>query len=57
MSKILARLKEPSSYAAVAAVLAMVGVNVDADLWKYVVGLATAIAGLAGFFLNEKSGT
>lgn len=57
MSKILARLKEPSSYAAVAAVLAMVDVNVDADLWKYVVGLATALTGLAGFFLNEKSET
>lgn len=54
MNKLLDRLKEPSSYAALAAVLAMVGVNIDAELWQYVVGAASAIAGIAGFFLGER---
>ncbi len=55
MSRLLDRLREPSSYAAVAAVLAMIGVNIDAELWQYVVGAASALAGIAGFFLGEKS--
>lgn len=55
MSRILDRLKEPSSYAAVAAVLAMIGVNIDTELWQYIVGGASALAGMAGFFLGEKN--
>lgn len=54
MIRLVARLKEPSSYAALAAVLAMVGVNIDAELWQYVVGAVSALAGIAGFFLAEK---
>ncbi len=55
MTKLLDRLKEPSSYAALAAVLAMIGVNIDAELWQYAVGAASALAGIAGFFLSEKA--
>ena len=53
MSKLLDRLREPSSYAAVAAVLAMAGINIDTVLWQYIVGAASALAGMAGFFLGE----
>ena len=54
MSTLIARLREPSSYAALAAVLAAVGVNVEPGLWQAVVGAATGLSGLAGFFLAEK---
>lgn len=54
MSAILDRFREPSSYAALAAILAMVGVNIDAELWQYIVGAATALTGIAGFFIGEK---
>lgn len=54
MTAVFDRLREPSSYAALAGVLAMVGVNIDAELWQYVVGAASALAGIAGFFIGEK---
>ena len=54
MRKYLQRLKEPSSYAAIAAVLALAGVNIDTELWQYIVGAASALAGIAGFFIGEK---
>ena len=54
LETIVARLKEPSSYAALASVLAMVGVNVDPGLWQAIVVAATGVSGLAAFFLSEK---
>lgn len=54
MTDLLKRFTEPSSYAALAAVLALVGVNIDAELWQYVVGALTAVAGIIGFFMTEK---
>lgn len=48
------RFKEPSSYAAVAAVLALVGINIDAELWGYIVSACAALAGVFGFFMKEK---
>lgn len=56
MRAFIDRLKEPSSYAALAAVLAMVGVNVDPGLWQYFVAALTGLAGIAGFFAKEKGG-
>jgi len=48
------RFKEPSSYASIAAVLAMIGVNIDTELWGYVVAGCVALAGIFGFFMKEK---
>ena len=53
MNNIMHRLKEPSSYAALAGVLAMVGVTVPVDLWQNIVMLACGASGVVGFFLSE----
>jgi len=54
MKALLQRLREPSSYAAIAAVLAMIGVNIDEGLWRDVVMAATGLAGILGVTLREK---
>ena len=54
MNHIIKRFREPSSYAALAGVLAMVGIMVPADLWQNVVMIACGTAGVAGFFMGEK---
>ncbi len=48
------RLREPSSYAALTGILAMVGVNVDEDMMQHISLVLAAGAGLVGFFLGEK---
>jgi len=53
MNNIINRFREPSSYAALAAVFAMVGIMVPADLWQNVVMIACGVAGVAGFFMGE----
>jgi hypothetical protein len=54
MDKIIERFKEPSSYAALSGVLAMVGVAVPSDLWQSIVMIGCGIAGAIGFFKGEK---
>ena len=54
MKHLIARFREPSSYAALAGVLAMVGVMIPADLWQNIVMTACGIAGVMGFVLSEK---
>jgi sulfite exporter TauE/SafE len=54
MSYILDRLKEPSSYAGLGALLALVGVNLDGQLLQAIAGVAAALAGLAAVFVKEK---
>jgi len=54
MQALLDRLKEPSSYAALSALLLLVGINIDPGLWQYAVGALTALAGVVGFLLSEK---
>ncbi|MGI9499413.1 MAG: hypothetical protein ACR2P3_05215 [Geminicoccaceae bacterium] len=51
----LERLKEPSSYASIATVLALAGVNLDADLLSAIAQGGAAIAAIVGIFLREKS--
>ncbi len=53
MNNIINRFREPSSYAALAAVFAMVGIMVPADLWQNVVMIACGVAGVTGFFMGE----
>ncbi len=55
MNYILDRLKEPSSYAGLGALLALVGVNLDGQLLQAIAGVAAALAGLAAFFVKEKA--
>jgi hypothetical protein len=43
---LLDRLDEPTSWAAIGAMLALFGVNVDAELWGATVNAAIAISGL-----------
>ncbi len=49
-----ARLKEPSTWAAMAAGLAALGVNIPPGIWQGVVGVGTGIAMLAGILIAEK---
>lgn len=53
----LARLKEPSTYASVAALLAVFGVNVAAPELSAVSMVGAAIAGVLGMFLPERKKT
>jgi hypothetical protein len=52
---LVARLKEPSSYAGLGAVLAALGVHVDDALLQAAVQLLVAAGGLAAVLLPEKS--
>ena len=54
MQAILSRFKEPSSYAALTGVLALVGINVEPGLMQQISTAAAALAGIAGFFLKEQ---
>ena len=54
VSAILARAKEPSSYAAIAAVLTMVGVNIGEEMWSNIVMGVTSLAAVAGIMMGEK---
>ena len=56
MNHIISRFKEPSSYAALAGALAMVGITVPVELWQNIVMLAGGAAGGAGFFMSETHG-
>ncbi len=51
---ILARFKEPSSWSALAALLAIFGVNVAPETWQAIVALGGGIAALAGVLLPER---
>lgn len=54
MQQLIYRFKEPSSYSAIAAVLAMIGVIIPSDLWQSVVMIGCGAAGAVGFFMKEK---
>lgn len=49
-----ARLKEPSSWASIAALLALVGVHVAPEAWTAIVAIGTGLAGAAGLLLPER---
>jgi hypothetical protein len=55
MQQLIKRLREPSSYAALTGVLALIGVNVDPGLMQNISTALAALAGVAGFFLGEKA--
>ena len=51
---LLSRFKEPSSYSAIAAVLAMCGIMIPSDLWQSIIMIGCGISGAAGFLIKEK---
>jgi sulfite exporter TauE/SafE len=55
MKYIVDRLKEPSSYAGLGALLALVGVNLDGQLLQAIAGVAAALAGLASILIKEQA--
>lgn len=55
MSYIIARLREPSTYAGLAALLAAFGVSIAPEKMTAVVSLVTALAGVAAVFLPDRN--
>ena len=53
---ILERLKEPSSWAGIAALLGTMGVNIPGPLIQSLMLVAAGAAGVLAFFLKEKGG-
>lgn len=49
----IARFKEPSSLAAISAVSALAGANVDADTLQAVFTVSTLVFGTLSFFIKE----
>jgi hypothetical protein len=54
MNYLLARLREPSTYAGLAALLAAFGVTIAPEKMTAIVSLATALAGAAAVFLPDR---
>jgi hypothetical protein len=54
MKALLNRFKEPSSYAGLAGILALVGVNIDAGMVQSVTFLLAGAAGVVAFFLPDE---
>lgn len=54
MQTIFARLREPSTWAGIAALVGVFGVKIAPDQMQAVVALGTAVAGAAAVFMPEK---
>ena len=50
----VARLKEPSTYASLAAIAAIAGIQVDPSVWRDLALVGAALAGVAGMILPER---
>jgi hypothetical protein len=55
MNYVLGRLREPSTYAGLAAVLAAFNVNIDPGLWGTIVQVAIGLAGLVAAVVPDRS--
>lgn len=55
IQNLLDRLEEPSSWAAIATVLAMFGISIEAGLWSLIVQAGAGVSALVAFFVGEKS--
>ena len=53
MNYIFARLAEPSTWAAIAAVLVGLHVSIDPGLWQHIADAGVALAGVAAVLLRE----
>lgn len=54
MANIIARLKEPSTWAAIAGALAALGINIPSGTWQAITGVVAVLAGVAGAVMAEK---
>ena len=54
MNAIVERFKEPSSYSAIAAVLAMCGIIAPYPTWQMACLIGCGAAGVLGFWMSEK---
>lgn len=52
---LVARLKEPSTYAGVAFLVGLIGVNITPDAWSGVVSVFSAIGGVLAIVMPEKT--
>lgn len=55
MNILILRLKEPSTWAAIFAALAALGVSLDPGLVQLITAAGAGVAGLLAFFLPERS--
>ena len=55
MNYILWRLREPSTYAGLAAILAAFNVNVDPNLWGTIVQVCIGLAGVVAAVTPDRS--
>ena len=53
MNMILKRFKEPSSWASLAAMLALVGVNLPESIMQNITQVGMGLAGILGFFMSD----
>ena len=56
MKTLLARLQEPSTYAGLAALLGLVGVNLPDAKFQSIAHAVAAVAGALAIFLGESNG-
>lgn len=57
LKNIIARLKEPSTYASLAALLGAAGFSLDPGLLQVISYIGMGLAGLAGILMQEKTKT
>mgnify|MGYP003150447601 CR=1 FL=1 len=53
MNTIFKRLREPSSWASLAAMLALVGVNLPESMMQNITQIGMGLAGVLGFFMSD----
>ena len=54
MNLVIARAKEPSTFASVGVLLAAIGVNIPDDVMMHVCTIIGGVAALAGVLMKEK---
>jgi len=54
MNYLVDRLREPSSYAGLAALMGIFGLQVAPEAWTMVIQVLTGVAGLAAFFMKDR---
>jgi hypothetical protein len=57
LKNLVERLKEPSSWAAIASAMLALGISVDPGLWQHLALAGTGVSGLLAFFMGEKGPT
>lgn len=53
LAYIVNRLKEPSTYAGLASIFGLVGVNLAPEAWSAIIAVLTAIAGAVAVFVPD----